>query len=238
MDGVALQDRTDTKYVFHIDQLLPILSALAEQYRVLEINRVRLQHYRTLYFDTDDFALYHLHHARRRNRYKVRSRLYVDTGRSCFEIKRKTSADRTVKKRLWTPDLVSDLSPETSSFLRKHLPAGLSGLKPRLWNTFGRITLGSTQRPERVTIDVGLRFGHDHHSVALPGIVIAEVKQAGHARDSDVIRLMRASHIRACGFSKYCIGISLLDPNVKHNNFKPIYRLLGKLMHGDSHALH
>lgn len=238
MDGVALQDRTDTKYVFHIDHLVCMLPVLAGQYRMLEIDGVRQQRYRTLYFDTDDFALYHLHHARRRNRYKVRSRLYQDTGRACFEIKHKTSADRTVKERLWTPGLVSDLTPDVSSFLREHLPTDVSGLKPRLWNTFGRITLVSTQRPERVTIDLGLRFRSAHHTVALPGIVITEVKQAGHARNSDVIRLMRAARIRPRGFSKYCIGVSLLYPDVKHNNFKPTCRLLHTLMHGDNHVVH
>ncbi len=236
MDGVALQDRTDTKFVFHSDQLLSMLDALAGQYRVLEIDGVRLQRYRTLYFDTDDFALFRLHHARRRNRYKVRSRRYEESGRACFEIKRKTSADRTVKERLWTPHLICEVTPEVRDFLREHLPSDVSALQPRLWNTFGRITLVGLQRLERVTIDVGLRFRRDQHIVVLPGVVIAEVKQAGHDRNSDVIRLMRAARIRPRGFSKYCIGVSLLYTDVKQNNFKPTCRFLHTLMHGDTYV--
>jgi hypothetical protein len=237
MDGVALQDRIDTKYVFHGDQLLRALSVLAEQYRVLEIDSVRLQHYHTLYFDTDDFALYHRHHARRRNRYKIRSRHYEDTDRSCFEIKLTTHADRTIKRRLQTPEFMTEVTPQADIFLREHLPAATPALRPRLWNDFSRITLVSTQRSERLTLDMDLRFGRDNDVAALPGVVIAEVKQAGHARNSDFMCLMRDEHIRARGFSKYCIGVSLLYPGVKHNNFKPIHRLLDKLMKGEDHVI-
>lgn len=237
MDSVALQDRTDTKYVFHSDDLFRSLAGLHEQYRVLEIDGVRLQHYHTLYFDTDDWALYHLHHARRRNRFKVRSRHYADTDRSCFEIKHKTNADRTVKDRLWTAELTTSLTPEVNSFLAAHLPESVAGLAPRLWNQFRRVTLVSTRGAERLTIDTELRFGDDDRTLALPGIVIAEVKQAGHNRTSPFMRLMHDAHIRTRGFSKYCIGVSLLHPEVKHNNFKPIHRLLGKLMEGNSHVI-
>ena len=47
---------------------------------------------------------------------------------------------------------------------------------------------------------------------------------------------MRALGIRSTGFSKYCIGIALLYPQVKHNNFKPILRLLDKLTGGNGNA--
>src|SRR5690348_11438069 len=63
MDAVALQNRTDTKYLLSGAQLARALSALAGQYRALEIGGVRLSAYETLYFDTPDFALYLQHHA-------------------------------------------------------------------------------------------------------------------------------------------------------------------------------
>ena len=235
MDGVALQDRTDTKYVFHARLLRPALAALAEQYRILEIEDVRLHRYHTLYFDTADWALYHRHHAGTRNRYKVRSRRYVDTDLSCLEVKLKTKADRTIKSRLRTAGLISRLTPEASAFVRAHLPPGTHDLLPRLWNGFSRITLVSNVRPERLTLDLSLRFRSEQRTVALPGVVIAEVKQARHAHTSDFMRLMRAHHLRSVGFSKYCIGVSLLYPDVKHNNFKAHHRLLARLMEGANH---
>jgi hypothetical protein len=235
MDGVALQDRTDTKYVFHARLLYPALAALTEQYRILEIDGVRLHRYQTLYFDTADWVLYHRHHAGARNRYKVRSRRYVDTDLSCLEVKLKTKADRTIKSRLRTAGLVAQLTPEASGFVRAHLPPGTHDLMPRLWNGFSRITLVSTLRQERLTLDVSLRFLGEQRTVALPGVVIAEVKQARHAHTSDFMRLMRAHHLRSVGFSKYCIGVSLLYPDVKHNNFKAQHRSLARLMKGANH---
>lgn len=232
MDGVALQDRTDTKYVFHARLLYPALAALAEQYRILEIEGVRLHRYHTLYFDTADWALYHRHHAGARNRYKVRSRRYVDTDLSCLEVKLKTKVDRTIKSRLRTAGLVSQLTPEASAFVRRYLPPGTHDLMPRLGNGFSRITLVSNRRQERLTLDVSLRFRGEQRTVALPAVVIAEVKQARHAHTSDFMRLMRAHHLRSVGFSKYCIGVSLLYPDVKHNNFKAQHRLLARLMGG------
>ena len=235
MDGVALQDRTDTKFVFPARLLHPALAALTEQYRILEIDGVRLHRYYTLYFDTDDWALYHRHHAGARNRYKVRSRRYVDTGRSCLEVKLKTKVDRTIKHRLPTPDVVSHLTPEASAFVRAYLPARTHDLLPCLSNGFSRITLVSTVRQERLTLDVGVHFRGEPRTVALPWIVIAEVKQARHAHTSDFMRLMRAHHVRTVGFSKYCIGVTLPYPEVKHNNFKAQHRLLAKLMEGGTH---
>ena len=47
MDGVALQDRIDTKYVLHVDHLYPALASLTEHYRILEIDVVRLHRYQT-----------------------------------------------------------------------------------------------------------------------------------------------------------------------------------------------
>lgn len=63
MAGVALLDRMDTKYVMSETQLYQALTTLREEYWVLDINAVRLNQYRTLYFDTADFMLYHRHHA-------------------------------------------------------------------------------------------------------------------------------------------------------------------------------
>jgi len=72
MDGVSLLNRTDTKYVMGVSQLCRALQQVAGQYRVLEINCTRLNHYRTVYYDTPDFALYQQHHNGLRTRYKVR----------------------------------------------------------------------------------------------------------------------------------------------------------------------
>jgi hypothetical protein len=230
MEAVALQNRTDTKYLLSGSQLERALRALAGQYRVLEIDGVRLNAYETLYFDTPDFALYMQHHAGKRNRYKVRSRRYVVTDQAFLEVKLKTNKDRTVKRRVATDGLATACTPELARFVASAVADPAETLEPKLWNEYSRITLVSSTHPERLTIDLDLCFGRDGQRVALPGIAVAEVKQDGVDRGSGFIRQMHAAGIAPTSFSKYCIGVSLLYPHVKHNNFKPKLRLVQKLM--------
>ncbi len=236
MDAVALLDRTDTKYVMQTGQLFAALAALNTDYWVLEIDGVRLHPYRTLYFDTADFALYMRHHAGREQRFKVRSRQYVDSQRSFLEVKVKTHKDRTSKRRIETCDLVTWWTPEARSFVGATIPLDAGALEPKLWNSFSRVTLVSKHEPERLTLDLDLRFDDGRQSIGLPGVAIAEVKQEGINRRSDFVRQMRAMAIHTTGFSKYCVGTALLYPAVKHNNFKDKLRLVEKLTGDDNHV--
>lgn len=233
MAGVALLDRRETKYLFHEDRLPELLEALVGAYRVLEIDGNRLNHYRTLYFDTSDFALFRRHQAGGRNRYKVRSRAYLDTDVSFLEVKHKVNKDRTRKKRLSTADFVDELSARpVLDFLRANLPANEWQLEPKLWNGYRRITLVSRRAPERVTLDLNLQFTARGESIVLPGLVVAEVKRSENA-GSPFIEAMRERAIRSGGFSKYCVGVSLLYGEVKHNRLKPTLRRVGQLIRGE-----
>ena len=70
----------------------------------------------------------------------------------------------------------------------------------------------------------------------LPNIVIAEVKRAGDSADSDFVALMRRIGVRQQGFSKYCVGISLLYPEVKQNRFRALHRLIARISQGGVYA--
>ena len=52
-----------------------------------------------------------------------------------------------------------------------------------------------------------------------------------YAVNSAFVREMRALGVRPTGFSKYCIGVSMLYPEVKHNRFKPQLRRIDQLLH-------
>jgi hypothetical protein len=237
MDAVALLDRTDTKYLLTTDQLLAALAGLSQDYRVLDIHGVRLSAYETLYFDTPDFRLYRQHHDGRRRRYKVRSRHYVETDRSFFEVKLKAGDGRTHKRRIETPALATRWSPALVSALdTRELCLTTAPLTPALTNEFSRITLVGRHEPERVTLDLNLQFRAAGRTVALPGLVVAEVKQAGRPRQSAFVRRMRAAHLHPTSFSKYCIGAALLYPDLKHNHFKPALRQVSQLLKGNAHV--
>jgi hypothetical protein len=232
MGRAALLRRTDTKYLMSEDQLSWALARLADHYRILEIDGRRLHHYQTLYFDTQDMALYQQHHNGLRDRYKVRERAYADSDLAFLEVKQKTNTNTTIKSRRRTRALSSRLPRNAALFLRTHYPYPMEELEPKLFNVFQRITLVSKHSVERLTVDVGLRFLWNGVCVSLPGLVIAEVKQDGFSVDSEFIRQMRALGMRATSFSKYCIGVSMLYPEVKHNRFKPQLRQIDKLCEG------
>ena len=54
MDGVKLMKRTDTKFAFRLNQLESLLKKMQAYYKVLEVNKERIQAYNSLYFDTND----------------------------------------------------------------------------------------------------------------------------------------------------------------------------------------
>ncbi len=130
---------------------------------MLQVGGVRLSRYQTLYFDTPSLDLYARHQAGHAERFKVRSRCYVDSGLSFFEIKRKTNKGRTVKSRLQTATFWNRPTSEARRYL-DDLGVALEELEPILANQFTRITLVGRQRPERVTIDLGLRFRPDGYT--------------------------------------------------------------------------
>jgi hypothetical protein len=169
------------------------------------------------------------HHDERPDRYKIRSRRYLATDRSFLELKHKTPSKRTLKQRIETDAFVTSL-PDDIGSLATELTIDPRTLEPKLWNSFLRITLVNLLYAERVTLDLDLRFHSDNDSVTLPGLVIAEVKQSGVNRQAAFVRQMRAAGIHPTSFSKYCIGVALLYPGIKHNTFKPTLQHVGALL--------
>jgi len=232
MDAVMLLNRTDTKYVLSYQQLSNALNHLSKQYSILTINGIRVQHYRTLYFDTPDFEFYRrqcigFHHI-----YKVRTREYLDTHLSFLEVKYKDQKERTDKTRMQTSQFLTGLDTSLDDFLRNCNPYQSQELEPKLWNTFSRITLVSKHNLERLTIDLDLNFHNQTRAFFLDGIAVAEVKQDGFSANSDFINQMRSQGIRPTGFSKYCFGASLLYDHLKHNLMKQKYLLVNKISEG------
>lgn len=236
MKNVALQNRTDTKYVLPLTTLQQIMPPLARNYSTLVVNEQRLSDYRTLYFDTTSFDLYHRHHAGALDRYKVRAREYVESDLAFLEVKHKINKGRTIKKRMQTSGLVAEIDEETAVFLHRTYPHNAAELEPKLWVKYTRITLASLRHKERVTIDVNLRYTWEGQTIRLPHIAIVEVKQEGIPRHSNIVNQLRQHRIHKTGFSKYCVGISLIYPELKHNNFKSKLRLVEKLAEEQSHV--
>lgn len=219
MDEVALTNRIDTKYVFHRSLLPEVLQAMRGSYSVLTIDQNSIHPYETLYFDKSDFSLYFAHHNQRGNRYKLRLRKYGNSSVSYMELKRKTNTGRTIKSRKKTNAFSNELTTEQLQFFRENTGESLMHWQFSNRNCFDRITLVSLHPPERMTLDINISFEDHHKKFAFQNLVIAEVKQGSKA-PSAFIRLMRDRHIHPFSISKYCVGITLLHPEIKHNLFK------------------
>ena len=221
MDGVKLLSRTDTKFAFREADLPKYLEALMPEYRLLEVNGARGVSYRSLYFDTPELKHFLDHHNGRVFRSKTRFREYIGSGLIFLEVKRKTGRGATDKVRRREATIPETLTADQQAFVTQ--ASGCADpLLPVLWNHFTRFTLVHRTRPERLTIDRGLRFSTPDSSAVLDGICVAELKESRADRGSPFAALMRAAGNRPSGMSKYCVGMLLLGLAPKRNAFKPV----------------
>ena len=63
----------------------------------------------------------------------------------------------------------------------------------------------------------------------LTGLVIIELKRDG-LQPSPILGMLRDLRIKPCGFSKYCMGSALTNPDLKRNNFKERLRLVERFL--------
>jgi hypothetical protein len=207
----ALQRRTDRKYVLPTDRL-ELLTELRDDHLALEIEGRRLSAYDSVYFDTPDLRCYADHVAGRRPRFKIRSRLYAETGVCSLEIKIAQEVGETAKHHLdYAERDHGTLTPEGRDFVAETLgdqaPAELG---PTLRTTFRRATIAARDGDERITADADLRLARpDGASMRLrDDLVLVEAKSADG--DAPFDRLMQSAGIEEVSLSKYKTGIGLL----------------------------
>ncbi len=243
MSGIRLMNRTDTKFVTNIATLRKLLKLAVWQYRAQEIEGKRQARYYTMYFDTPDMQMYTCHHSGHANRQKLRIRSYVDSGLNFLEVKTKNNHKRTRKKRTTMFDF-DPLAPardiafdshddnfkEYDSFLRENLWYKPEIMEEAIENRFNRITLVNNNKTERLTIDTDLCFHNIHtgNDCSLPELAIIELKRDGLV-PSPILSLLNELRIKPLGFSKYCIGTALTNPDIRQNRFKQRLHALGKL---------
>ena len=220
MSGVKLMNRTDTKFVTNMEKLHQLLEMAQEDYFVQEIDGGRNLEYDTTYFDTTQFDMYNQHQCNHTNRQKIRFRTYCISGLQFMEVKTKNNHGRTKKKRIEVTDM-NLAEQEKSDFLGKYLRYGVDTLQPALNNHFSRITLVNKAKTERLTIDSALRFHNLVNGVDkdMGDLVIIELKRDGLVY-SPVLEMLRQLRIHPHGFSKYCMGSALTNPELRVNRFK------------------
>ena len=219
MDSVKLMDRNDNKFLLPTAILPVLLKQAIQNFRILEIEGLRISTYNTVYFDTTKMDMY-LHHVNKRSkRYKIRSRQYLSSGLSFTEIKIKNNKGITSKKRVKTstfpfPDEVA------TNFIEAQTPFKVSDLKLMLENKFSRITLVNNTLKERITLDFNLQFSDADKTIDMSNLAIVEVKSEGKMAQKGFNTLLKLNRIQPTSFSKYCAGMALLNPLLKQNSLK------------------
>lgn len=228
MKKVKLMNRIDTKFVTTEPVLEELLHLAVGEYMAQEIDGKIILPYSTRYFDTEDCEMYHQHLHGKMPRKKIRVREYVTSGMKFLEIKRKNNKGRTDKKRIPAQNLAED---DRADFILDKADYDADSLIPQIENRFNRITLVNKDMTERLTIDIGLRFHNTVTSIDcdLSGLAIIELKRDGRAT-SPISEILRQLRIQPSGFSKYCIGMALTNPNVKTNRFKPRLHRFKKML--------
>lgn len=159
--AVRLMNRVDTKYLVDERRCMELLERAADQYYVQIIDDCRACRYATLYYDTPQWDMYHLHHNRRLTRQKIRTRTYVETGVTYLEVKNKSNKGRTHKRRMALDrSLFAAAATDTAAadFLRREARYAPETLSPSLATRFVRVTLVNRAMTERLTIDFDLHF--------------------------------------------------------------------------------
>ena len=159
--AVRLMNRVDTKYLVDERRCMELLELAADQYYVQIIDDCRACRYATLYYDTPQWDMYHMHHNRRLTRQKIRTRTYVETGVTYLEVKNKSNKGRTHKRRMALDrSLFAAAATDTAAadFLRREARYAPEALSPSLATRFVRVTLVNRAMTERLTIDFDLHF--------------------------------------------------------------------------------
>jgi hypothetical protein len=219
LDQVKLMNRTDHKFCLHRQFLPVVLETLKNDYSILEIQGETIFPYNNTYFDTMEDQMYLNHQNGKRNRYKIRVRQYVQSEDNFLEIKFKTNKGRTIKERIERQDFHPVFEDNELNFLQNYSPYPGSELYPKITSRFNRITLVDNHFTG---------FKNQEKEITLENLVIIEVKRSKANKPALITQVLRANKIRQQGFSKYCIGRSLLEEKLKKNNFKPLLLKLKK----------
>lgn len=230
MGQIRLMNRLDTKFITTRQVVAKLLQAAANDYRVQVVNNEEIIDYRTIYLDTIDHAMYLAHHNGRKVREKIRVRTYISSKLTFLEVKDKDNHGRTQKKRIPINDAADIHNTDSELFLQHYARYRDSELEPQIMNNFRRITLVDNNKTERLTIDIDINFFNleNGNNTSLGELAIVELKRDGR-KESTFANLLHQLHVRPSNISKYCVGMSITDQELKHNRFKSLLIKINEL---------
>jgi len=230
LGNLRYMNRVDTKYLFSVSKLPGLLLKVRSEYKALEIEKLRSFSYKTVYFDTPDLHFYNQHVTGKLNRSKVRIRTYESNDLTFLEVKQKSNKGRTSKSRLEKEPGDMNHIEQSRLFLNELISSGAESLKAVINTGFTRITLVNFETSERITIDYNLVWNNlKGETVRIPFLAIAEIKSEKSTSQSPFFRQLKQLGVRSTGFSKYAMGMAMVNGAPKQNNLKPKLLLIKKI---------
>lgn len=215
LEAAELLTRSDRKYVVDESLVPELVARLDPSIRALEIDGARTFRYESMYFDTPDLVCFHEAARGRPNRFKVRTRAYLDSDSCSLEVKARDHRGNTVKERIeHAIEQRAELTDSGREFVSGYEHPGhhVARLEPTLWTVYRRATL-LLSVDTRTTIDTGLTFvTPDGRTIAADRWAIIESKSMG--KPTVVDRLLWQMGHRPISFSKYAVGMSVLYPEL------------------------
>jgi len=223
----AMMTRVDRKYLVPASSLDGVLGDLEEGTRVLEIDGARASEYESVYFDTEGLDSYLAAARRRRRRFKIRTRTYVDTAQCYLEVKTRGGRSVTVKERVEHPLTESDSLESDDGYVDFALSeAGIDGvgtdeLHPTLVTGYRRSTLYIPSGGSRATIDRELTWTiPGQRTIETPSLIVVETKSG--STPSAVDRVLWAHGHRPANISKYGTGMAAMHPELPSNKWRRV----------------
>ncbi|MFE1770936.1 polyphosphate polymerase domain-containing protein [Streptomyces sp. NPDC059008] len=226
----ALLARFDRSYLVPAETFTRVIGRLTapqqrgRPLRALAIDGRRAFRYHSVYYDTPGLRSFHDHRQGRRLRFKIRERVYEDSGERQYEIKLKGRRGDTVKHRRPLTGADTPLDPAHQAFLaatleRAYAIAAPAILHPSLSTDYLRATFVGDG--ERITCDAGLvcidlRTQQAVHCAT--DLVLVETKSTGHLTDAD--RVLHAHGLHPAVFTKYCGALAALHPSLPANRWR------------------
>ncbi|MBT3864533.1 VTC domain-containing protein [Candidatus Peregrinibacteria bacterium] len=218
--------RREYKFLIPRRILGEVLGYLADDFYYSRSGENSVCHYKSVYYDTDDYKFFRQHRQGKFNRIKVRTREYGNRISSTFvECKMKVRGMRTQKDRSPIDTFAGVLDKD---FIHDKLSSyGLTvdDLTKETIIRYNRIFLISKDFKRRVTLDFDIyaknKGGGEVEIV--PEYCVLEVKDHRYPKEVGAF-LKRTYGIRRTGFSKYCVSLCVLNDSLKRNKWKQILK--------------
>ncbi|MFJ9041005.1 VTC domain-containing protein [Streptomyces sp. NPDC102406] len=217
--------RRDQRYLVPVEIFADFAALLTDPrraggpFRALSLGGRRWFTYRSTYYDTADLRTYHAHRQGNRPRYKIRERLYQDSGERQFEIELSNARGETVKHRHRLTGEEQALDAAGRGFLDGVIGGAFGveappGLRPSLVTEYQRATFVADG--QRITCDAGLVVRETgprgRAARADGGLVLVKTKTRGPRCEADGV--LHRFGVRASEFTKYCGGLAALRPEL------------------------